>query len=319
MNDAADQRTAPAISVIIPTRNRPVFLRDALRAVRAGEWQDFEILVIDQSDSTETRRIVAEFGDDRLRYHWLETVGACHARNVGICLARGALIAFLDDDCWPRPDWLKRIAAAFAADPELQFIFGALEAPPHDASAGGYPEYRPTPRFQASRSRRKVAMVAAGANMSCRRAFLQRIGGFDEVTQLPVATVKNDDSSMNYKVFRSGATWLASADIAVVHVNGFRPHAELWPLFREYTYACGANLGRFARRGDWSAVWYFALDQGELVLRPVASLLKLRRPAGLRDAVAHFRGFIEALRLPGVSGYVDGRSLQRLGARLEQR
>ncbi len=308
----ARQAGMPLVSVVIPTRNRPEYLAEALRALRAGDEQAFEAWIMDQSDGDASREAVEALSDARLHYHRMPRLGACPARNLGAAFGTADIVAFLDDDCSPNHDWISRIVAMFDADAELQFIFGQLKAPPHDRVLGSYPEFLPALSVNNGKSRRNIITYAAGANMSARKSFLRRIGGFDELLGPNVPTVKSNDSSMNYKVFRSRAKWLASGEIEVIHTHGFRPYGDLGTLVREYAHGLGVNYGRFARRGDLYAVWCFLLEQAEMIRGTAVALVRERRPRGLRNWLAHMRGFFDGVRLNGRVGYVDGAELRRM-------
>ena len=71
----ANAAEMPAVSVVIPTWNRPAFLREALAALVSGEHQDFEVLVMDQTEGLDAERVVAEF-DKRFVYHRMARRGA---------------------------------------------------------------------------------------------------------------------------------------------------------------------------------------------------------------------------------------------------
>jgi glycosyltransferase involved in cell wall biosynthesis len=300
--------------VVIPTFDRPEYLREALECIVKGELQSFEVLVMDQSDDGRTEDAVRALADGRIHHHRMPRRGACPARNLGAALAQGEIVAFLDDDCSPAPDWLLRAVAAFDADAELQFIFGQLKAPDHDRTLGWFPEFIPDGTVEMHRASRKIITYAAGANMVGRKTFIRRLGGFDELLGPAVPWVKSNDSSMAYKVFRSGEKWAASADVSVIHTNGFRPYDELGALFRGYSHGLGVNYGRFVRRGDWRAVWYFVLDNAGLLGGTVVSVVRLRGPRGARMWVGHLRGFFDGLRLPGAVGYIDGAEIRRMEA-----
>jgi glycosyltransferase involved in cell wall biosynthesis len=305
---------ATRISVIVPTRNRPQFVQDALECVLSGLYQSFDVWIMDQTDGATTEDVVRHFKDERLHYVRMPRNGACPARNLGAALAQSELVAFLDDDCCPRQDWLQRIVAGFDASPDLQFIFGALRAPDVDRKQGWYPEFLPDASLEDPRRRRRITTLGAGANMAARKSFLRRIGGFDELLGPSDVTVNSSDTSMCYKVFRSGEKWIADAEIEVIHKNGFRPHAELGRLFAVYAREMGIDYGRFVRRGDTRAAWLFALEQCDLILSATRNVVLLRRPQGLRDAFGRARGFIEGLRLNGRIGYVDGAEFRRMEA-----
>lgn len=90
------------VSVIVPTFNRGDLIGETLQSVLAQTYPSFEVVVIDDGSTDDTKRVVTAFRDARVRYYWQGNSGlpAC-ARNVGIRVARGRYIAFLDsDDLW---------------------------------------------------------------------------------------------------------------------------------------------------------------------------------------------------------------------------
>lgn len=303
---------APTISVVIPTRNRAAYLRDAIDGLLAGVWSDFEVLVMDQSDGEETRDLVAGL-DRRIAWHRLARRGACPARNMGAALARSDLVAFTDDDCVPRPDWLARIIDAFAADPELDFVFGQLKAPPHDGADGWFPETLFSDAAMLRRNPWRITTIGAGANMSCRKAFLRRVGGFDDLLGGHDARVMNADTSMAYKAFRAGR-WIASPEIEVEHRHGYRPNAELRRLYASYSFELGANFARFLRRGDFLAGQIFVREQLAVLASAVVNIARLRRPRRLGSLLPYAHGFVAGLRVSPRRGYVDGPAMRRLEA-----
>ena len=302
----------PRVSVVIPTYNRAAFLQEALDGLICGQHTDFEVLVMDQSDDDATERLVDGF-DERVIYHRMSRRGANPARNLGAALARADLVAFLDDDCVPRPDWLSRIVSAFDTQGELEFIFGQLKAPPHSGAGGWFPETLPPPDIHAPRNRRKISCIGAGANMSCRKTFLRRAGGFDELLGSNDLSVINADTPMAYKAYRQ-ANWMASSEIEVVHVNGFRPTRELAALYRSYALELGINYGRFVRRGDLSAAWIFLLEQCDILAPALAAVVRLRRPRRLGAVLPYARGFVRGCFVAPRVGFVDGPAFRRMEA-----
>lgn len=305
-----DGPAKPRVSVVIPTRNRADYLREALCGIAAGELQDFEVMVMDQTDGDSTERIVAAF-DSRFRYHRMPRNGACPGRNLGAALARAEVVAFTDDDVVPNRDWLSQIVSNFDADPGVEFVFGQLKAPPYDGRPGWFPETLLPPNIDEPRQRRKIACIGSGANMSARKSFLRRAGGFDEVLGPNDTYTINSDAALAYKAYRS-AHWIGRAEVEVVHKNGFRPFPELRALFDSYSYELGANYARFVRRGDWRAAQLFILEQWEIIADAAVALLHLRRPRRLRAIPPYIRGFIAGLRLSPQIGYVDGDAFQRM-------
>jgi glycosyltransferase involved in cell wall biosynthesis len=90
----------PNVTVVIPTFNRREVIVQALQSVFAQSYRDFEVVVVDDGSDDHTETGIANFGD-RVRYVFQDHSGPGRARNRGISLARGDLIAFLDsDDQW---------------------------------------------------------------------------------------------------------------------------------------------------------------------------------------------------------------------------
>ncbi len=98
----------PIISVIIPTFNRVKVLDRAIRSVLNQTFEDFEILVMDDGSTDNSREMVEGFADARIKYEWAENFGGpAVPRNRGLNLARGEYIAFLDSDDWWHPQKLE--------------------------------------------------------------------------------------------------------------------------------------------------------------------------------------------------------------------
>jgi glycosyltransferase involved in cell wall biosynthesis len=114
----------PAVSVVVATYNYGRFLSQALRSIQAQTFADWEALVIDDGSNDETVSVMRGFLDDaRIRYYRLGHRGQPAAKNVGVCLSRAPLIAFLDaDDAW-MPAKLERQLALFQRDPDVGVVY----------------------------------------------------------------------------------------------------------------------------------------------------------------------------------------------------
>jgi glycosyltransferase involved in cell wall biosynthesis len=122
-------RTAGAeISAIICTRNRSADLARCLRAL-AGQTLPsslYEVIVVDNGSSDDTRSVAASFCDQRVNFRYVheEKAGLAIARNTGISISSGAIVAFTDDDAEPEVSWLQRILARFREHPRDVGIVG---------------------------------------------------------------------------------------------------------------------------------------------------------------------------------------------------
>ncbi len=111
---------APGVSVIIPTYNRRDLVQRALQSVFAQTYSDFEIMVVDDGSTDDTRAVVE--GRDRVRYLCQANAGPASARNLGIRQARAGIIAFLDsDDVW-WPDFLETQLDVLSHYPEVALV-----------------------------------------------------------------------------------------------------------------------------------------------------------------------------------------------------
>ncbi|MFB3903307.1 MAG: glycosyltransferase family 2 protein [Acidobacteriota bacterium] len=92
--------SVPSVSVVIPAFNQAGYLADAIQSVLAQTYSDYEIIVVDDGSTDETRAVVESQGPG-IRYVWQENQGLAGARNTGIREARGRYVALLDsDDAW---------------------------------------------------------------------------------------------------------------------------------------------------------------------------------------------------------------------------
>jgi hypothetical protein len=88
---------APAVSVVVPTYQRRVWVTRAVQSVLAQTFRDFELIVVDDGSTDGTGEALAGL-DPRIRYLWQPNRGPGAARNAGIGLARAEIVAFLDSD-----------------------------------------------------------------------------------------------------------------------------------------------------------------------------------------------------------------------------
>jgi glycosyltransferase involved in cell wall biosynthesis len=88
----------PFFSIIIPTYNRANLISKTLRSVLDQEFRDFEVIVVDDGGSDNTKEVVETFADTRVTYHWKENAERGAARNYGLDRATGKWINFFDSD-----------------------------------------------------------------------------------------------------------------------------------------------------------------------------------------------------------------------------
>lgn len=282
------------ISVLIATRERPQQLDACVRSVLASDHKSFEVIVIDQSPEPYTR-----IRDPRLHVHHSPTRGKSRALNAATERASGQLFAFTDDDCTVYPDWLTRGYALMEARPEVDLVYGALLAMPHNPSLWFVPGFYPGRLEVVSGAARARLRGGAGANMFARRQLFERIGGFDDAIGPGAPFRSCEEYDIYYRALRGGAKVLRDPENGVVHW-GKRAYSDRSSLrlLQDYHYGEGAVLAKHVRSGDLVALRIsLTIMVRELGFKVCSSLLHRKR-AGIDLAVMWLAGFGRGLRTP---------------------
>lgn len=138
----------PKVSVIIPTYNRADFIEDAVESVLCQTYKDFEIIIVDDGSTDNTKDMLQKF-HNKIRYIYKSNGGVASARNAGIKHAQGIYIAFLDsDDLW-LPERLQFGVQALESDKDIGLIFSDCSRVFHkEMSAKSYfDDYKPYAGF----------------------------------------------------------------------------------------------------------------------------------------------------------------------------
>ena len=175
----------PAVSVVIATHNYGRYLPAALDSALGQTDRDFEIVVVDDGSTDDTPTVIQSYlHEPRLTYQRTERRGQPKAKNLGIRLARGPLIAFLDaDDVW-LPAKLERQVPLFDGEPDLGVVYSRRLLVDEE---GFELEYA-----QPSLHRGWVLSRIFRSNFVCfsssvvRRRVFEAVGGFDESIGLAI-------------------------------------------------------------------------------------------------------------------------------------
>ena len=275
----------PRISIVICTRDRPDDVRRALDSVLGQSFDAYEVLVVDQSTSDETWRIVekARAGPRSITYVRPSVAGLSRAYNTAVANARGDLLAFTDDDCVAPPDWLRSIDGAFSKETQVALLYGQVLLPPElegrEGSDGVTPQLIIAERRLLS-SRDGFRVFGMGANFAARRSVCLEIGGFDEVLGGGGPLQSAQDFDFAYRLFKSGWAILLEPEVTVFH-HGFRSLGD-WPaVVRSYGIGVGGFYWKHVRAGDA----YAARLLGTMLTREIAGVVRkllFRRPAGIQ-------------------------------------
>lgn len=179
-----------AITVIIPTHNRPQALLQCIRSLseQTVSPSSFDILIVsdgpteyEAADLALSRPVLS----DRIRVLQQEPRGPASARNLGIRKAHTPFVAFIDDDCIADPAWLDHLVAAF----ENNNCVGV--------------EGRVLPRGEVSPITHQVSNQGGQyltANIAYARSWLVDYGGFDEAFRYPAC----EDYDLAWRIIEGG-------------------------------------------------------------------------------------------------------------------
>ena len=114
------------ISIILPTYNRANTLLRAVKSVQQQTFTDWELFILDDGSTDNTAQIIkpAIKNDPRITYRFHKNLGEVPTRQIGISLAKGEIISFIDSDDYYKPDHLVKHAAFLKNHPEIDAVYG---------------------------------------------------------------------------------------------------------------------------------------------------------------------------------------------------
>ncbi|HUC06042.1 MAG TPA: glycosyltransferase [Acidimicrobiales bacterium] len=265
----------PEISVVFPTYKRSARLPGLFAALGALSMDParFEVVAVDnfsQDDTYETLCSLAASAPFPTTV--LQTAfnrGPAAARNLGWRTSRAPVVAFLDDDCLPEPDWLDKALARFDTDERLGVLQGGVRGP-HGFDAAAMPPWfhsqvidGPTPYFEA-------------CNIFYRREALETTGGFDESIGWWC-----EDTKLGWQVIEAGWDRSFESGSMVEHAvqqRGWKWHFDNGLLERN-TVRIAAEHPGFRREAFWRS-WAFRREDAGFVCAVLGLVVGLRyRPA----------------------------------------
>ncbi|MHC4727434.1 MAG: glycosyltransferase, partial [Planctomycetota bacterium] len=113
----------PLVSVIIPAYNDAEHIAEAIESVLIQNYRNFELIVVDDGSTDNTRNIVTSFENDKIKYFYKDNGGPSGARNLAIKKAKGQYIMPLDADDMMTPDFIARHLAEFEKHPDVDLVY----------------------------------------------------------------------------------------------------------------------------------------------------------------------------------------------------
>jgi GT2 family glycosyltransferase len=185
----------PKVSVVICTYNGSRTLDGCLRSLETLNYPDYEVILVNDGSTDSVPQIAARY--PYIRYHAQPNRGLSVARNVGMELAEGEIIAYTDDDCFADPDWLYYLVAKLL-ETGASGVGGPNLLPTTDGPVAACVSASPgTPAHILIDD--NVAEHVPGCNMAFWADRLRAIGGFD-----PVYTKAGDDVDLCWRLQAEG-------------------------------------------------------------------------------------------------------------------
>lgn len=109
------------LSVIVPVYNTAQYLEKCIGSILSNTYQNIEIICINDGSTDESETILNKLAneDSRIKVVHTQNGGVSKARNLGLSIAQGELISFVDSDDWIEPDYYSSLLAEYSADRQL--------------------------------------------------------------------------------------------------------------------------------------------------------------------------------------------------------
>jgi GT2 family glycosyltransferase len=262
--------TAPAVSVVVPTRDRPQQLRACVAALARLRIADGGLELIVANDGGELDPTLLQSGKTiDLRVIECGGRGPAAARNAGAADARGTLVAFTDDDCAPEPAWAEALLRRHRAQANALIggpTINALRDNPYSRAAQAIGDAA----LAHHNTDPERPQLLPSSNVAAPAQLFREIGGFDE----RVAKAGGEDFELCSRWAERGWPLAWEPEAAVLHSHPLSL-ARFWR--QQSAYGAGAFFRRRAR----------AARGGEFELQPSATSgilsLTLRRALAERD------------------------------------
>jgi GT2 family glycosyltransferase len=196
----------PRVSVIVCTWNGSRTLRDCCEGLKRLEYPDYEVIVVDDGSTDSSAAIAASYGFRVIR---TGNQGLSSARNTGLAAATGEIVAYIDDDAYPDPDWLTYLVLSLARSGHAG-VGGPNLTPPEDGPTAQCVARSPGNPTHVLLTDEEAEHLP-GCNMAFRKSALEAIGGFD-----PQFRAAGDDVDVCWRLREQGCTL------------GFAPAATVW-------------------------------------------------------------------------------------------
>lgn len=283
------------VSVVIPTYNREKCVIDLINCLFRQDYDDFEIIVIDQSEVLSKEKFdLINCSNSKLKYYKINERGRSLAKNYGINLSNGDIVIFCDDDIIIPENFISTHVSIFEHDKNI----GAASCRLIEDGQPTVPIKKPLMTTFYGRLINKPYSTLSGyvtslngGNMSFRRDVLFSVGFFEEYF---AGTSMVEEPDIAYRILKSGYKLFFCADITVFHYPQHNGNiAEMRNKRSEWFYSYFYNLCifylKYGRFVNMPFVFCYC------VLLSTKHVILYRQ--GLKGYLRMVKGFIDGARM----------------------
>jgi Glycosyl transferase family group 2 len=266
----------PQLAVVVPSIGRARAQETVESIAASARAGDVTIEIALAWQSPDTPPALPDFA------HAVEVLplGVSYAKNRALATLSAPLVGFVDDDELVDPGWAAGVVSAFADNPDVDAVFGAIA--PLDDRGLPYCHFEGGEERRFSDASTPPWIVGAGGNMAVRRAALERVGGFDVVFGPGTLALCADDTDLVVRLLRAGKQILWTPDAVVYHPS--KTEQERLDSRRPYGWGMGKVVRRHRDLGNGVRYAGYGVQS---FLTGVVRRNRRRR----REAAATLRGF----------------------------
>jgi hypothetical protein len=313
----------PLVSIVICTADRRSSLEKALKSIGLISYQNFEVIIIDASSTTDTIGMLEAFSNKinfQVKFMRVEPKNISFSRNRGIQLASGSIIAFFDDDAVPPSEWIEQLVFTYSLHGDKCAAVGGTV---RDLTRPGYPlQFRrgitnllsetiairssDAPNYNQPKGFWYNGLM--GTNSSYRKELLEKINGYDEFFDYFL-----DETDVCLRLIQSGYD-IHYADVVVDHYP--QPsHNRIDQKHLTCWYSLAKNTTYFAVKHGFRKVCFpiFVIRLSILLIRRcLLRIIRLKLTHNLPSSILikYIRQSIDGIR----EGWIAGLNLHKLNS-----
>jgi glycosyltransferase involved in cell wall biosynthesis len=123
VKESPDEKSGPLVSVVMPAYNASKYIAVSIESVLNQSYKNFELIIVDDGSTDNTKEVIAGFKDERIKYFHKENGGASSARNFAVGKAEGDFIVVLDADDMIMPELICSCLDEFEKHPEADLVY----------------------------------------------------------------------------------------------------------------------------------------------------------------------------------------------------